>query len=447
MKLKKKITYFFVILEAILGIAGGVMYAGTDSVPGTDAVQRFVPNQVVVKLSSRVTAVNNPGSIDILKEANLKPERVLARKYHNEIKNIKRHSTNSAYHVIETYNKTDVELLCKTLENEPTVIDASPNYYAYIDEVTPDDPRFSHQYYLRNTGQVYEEASGYTGTAGSDIKASGGWEWHTGTDSIIVAVVDSGVNGDVEDLTGKLLPGRNYVDESHNTDDDHGHGTAVASIIAANTNNGTGIAGICWGARILPVKVAAADGYASYLAIGEGIRYSADQGAHVINVSIGGRGASFILEDACEYAHNQGSVIVCSAGNYDRPVHYPAAYEYCIAVGASTQHDERATWSNYGPELDVMAPGYKILAASYVPQYPNILNEYRYMTGTSYAAPQVSGAAALLLSYKPFLTNAQVMDLIKYTADDINSDSLPGRDDTCGYGRINIQRLLEPFEL
>lgn len=455
--MKKQFLLQLCLMVMVLGLTSGYYLVGqdvdlqtlTDMKPYRLHTDRcFVPNQVVVKLSHQGNGLadDTPGLLQKATES-ANTGRLLVQKYRDQVKRITVHPRLQSYHIIETYDKTDIESLCMSLKQEPLVIDASPNYYGYIAEVVPNDPQFGYQYYLRNNGQIYDPVTGQTGAAGSDIKAPMGWEWSTGSETVIVAIVDSGVTGDFEDLAGKVMPGRNYVDGSHNTYDDNGHGTFVASIISANTNNGIGMAGVSWNARILPVKVVAADGYGTYLAIGEGIRYAADQGAHVINVSVGGSNASFILGDACEYAYNRGSLIVCSAGNYNAPVHYPAAYEYCIAVGASTEFDERADWSNYGPELDVVAPAFKILGAFYESAHPDILNRYRYGIGTSYAVPQVAGAAALLLAYKPFLSNTQVMSLIRFTADDINSDTNPGVDNFVGYGRLNIQRLLEPYEL
>ena len=412
--------------------------------------KQFVPNRVVVKMkavekaeTSGETAGREPGQL--VKETH--PAAMLQLKYRPAIQGIHSHRIKD-YYIIDTVEGCDVEALSETLRHESSVIDASPDYYAVISSTVPNDPYFQYQYSLINVGQVFLPESGLSGTSGSDIKATEGWDWATGSEEVIIAIVDSGVASDHEDLEGKVLPGRNYVDNSDNAYDDHGHGTMMASIAAAWTDNGVGVAGVSWHSRILPVKTMASDGYGSYLAIAEGIRYAAENGAHVINLSVGGRNPSFILEDACEFAFGQGAVIVAAAGNVNSSVDYPAAYDdYCIAVAATDSNDERIFWSNYGPQVDVAAPGNYIWGAMFYPDEPGNLNSYGWGTGTSVASPIVSGAAALLIGYKPSLSNTQVMNLIKYTADDVNASTHPGVDDYLGYGRLNLRTLLGPYEL
>jgi thermitase len=275
-----------------------------------------------------------------------------------------------------------------------------------------------------------------------------GWDRTTGSDSVIIAVIDSGVAWDHEDLHSKIVPGYDFVNDDNDPYDDHGHGTFAASIAAAETNNGVGIAGVSWHARIMPIKVMDYDGYGSYLAIATGMRYAVDNGARVLNLSIGGRNPSFILEDASAYCFNNGAVIAAAAGNSGAAVLYPAAYDdYCLAVAATDANDERPGWSNYGPQVDVAAPGDFVWGANYMPGDPTNLNSYTWKSGTSFATPYVAGAAALVMAYKPSLTNSQIMALIKYTADDVNAPTHPGVDDFLGYGRINLQTLLGPYEI
>lgn len=414
---------------------------------------RYVPNRVVVKFNGaagfhtddaehRTGKGNAPGNV-------IKREAVTARlmkDHRSEILSI-RHHAGTGYYVLETIDNCDIEAFSRKLRQEPYITDASPDYFAVICAEAPNDPYFQYQYALENTGQIYAPETQSTGTPGSDINALEGWDYSQG-DGIVIAVIDSGIALGHEDLVNKLVPGYNFVEGNHNPYDDHGHGTFVASIAGAETGNNTGIAGVAPLARIMPVKVMAADGYGSYLAIGEGIRYAADNGAQVINLSVGGGSPSFILEDACSYAFNQGAVIVAAAGNTGNSVHYPAGYDnYCLAVAATDAHDQRPSWSNFGPEVDVAAPGSSVWGAKYDPDDPQRLNDYGRGNGTSFAAPMVSGAAAMLLAYKPFLTNAQVMDLIRFTADDVNRDTYPGIDDITGYGRLNLGTLLRPYPL
>lgn len=413
-----------------------------------DNEKQFVANRLVVKMSHAAGAASKTFAGNPWKIAKEKhPPGDLLFKYKTEIKRIQPHRIKN-YYIVETSEGCDIEALGAKLRRDPAVLDASPDYYAVIASVVPDDPYLQYQYALVNIGQVYFPGTGQSGTPGSDIKATEGWEWTTGSEDVIVAVIDSGVAGDHEDLVGKTVPGYNFVADNDDAYDDHGHGTLVASIIAANTDNGVGVAGVSWHSKIMPIKTMASSGYGSYLAIAAGIRYAADNGAHVINLSVGGSAASFILEEACQYAFDSGAVLVVSAGNTHSSVHYPAAYDdYCIAVAATDANDERTTWSNYGPQIDVAAPGAYIWGAKIYPNDPDNLDSYNWGSGTSYAAPLVAGAAALLIAQKPFLLNSQVMSLIKYTADDVNAEAYPGIDDYLGYGRLNLRTLLGPFEL
>jgi thermitase len=414
--------------------------------------QPYVPDRAVIKISSHTIMQRGnteTGGVRIGPGRNLKdhPLSMVMAKYKSQIKHLQAHRIQD-YYIAETIEGCDIETLCQQLRREPFIVDASPDYYAVITSTFPNDLYFQYQYGLYNTGQVYLLETGLTGTEGSDIKATEGWDWTRGSDSIIIAVIDSGVAWDHEDLHSRIVPGYDFVNDDSDPYDDHGHGTFAASIAAAETNNGVGIAGVSWHARIMPIKVMDYDGYGSYLAIATGMRYAVDNGARVLNLSIGGRNPSFILEDASAYCYNNGAVIAAATGNSGSAVLYPAAYDdYCLAVAATDANDERPNWSNYGPQVDVAAPGNFVLGAYYSPNDPGNLNSYIWRSGTSFSTPHVAGAAALVMAYKPSLTNSQIMALIKYTADDVNASTHPGVDDFLGYGRINLQTLLGPYEL
>lgn len=421
--------------------------------PGQSSLlKQYVDNQIVVKMS---TGKFEEDIIDMLffpKFIFNNKERFLFSRYSSEIRDIKFHEITEHY-VIETYKNCDPEKFLERLHKDPLIEDASLNYIATIFSVTPNDGFFNYQYALLNTGQIYLSKNGLSGTKGSDIKAVEGWEWTTGSEDMVIAVLDTGVASDHEDLQNRVVPGYNIVGDNFNTYDDHGHGTFVASIIAAETNNSKGMAGVCWKGKIMPIKVMDSEGSGNYLAIAVGIKTAVDNGAKIINLSIGGKFDSFIIKDACRYAFERNCVIVAAAGNSEllnpgNNVSYPAAYdEYCLAVGATNAYDNITPWSNFGPQIDVVAPGEYIFGAHFDPAKPGELHVYGYRSGTSFATPIVSGAAALLISYKPFLSNSQVMDLIKYTADDVNSSVLPGIDDYMGYGRINLRALLGTYNL
>ncbi|MCZ3389158.1 MAG: S8 family serine peptidase [Actinomycetia bacterium] len=205
-----------------------------------------------------------------------------------------------------------------------------------------------------------------------------------------VAIVDTGVDPRHEDLP-KLLNGHDFVSADGNADDGNGHGTFVAGVIAAQRNNGRGIAGISR-ASIMPVRVLNSRGFGRDSDIARGIRWAADEGADIINMSLGGGRSGRLLKDAVRYATNHGSLVVAASGNSGgtQPM-YPAAYPQVIAVGATDIHDQMTWFTDHGPWLDVVAPGDDI--ASTVPG-----NRYAVGAGTSFSSPLVAGSAALVLS-------------------------------------------------
>jgi len=341
----------------------------------------------------------------------------------------------------------------------PDVEYAEPNYIAHITD-TPNDTLFRYQYALNNTGQSIGVPGSPTGRTSADIKAPPAWEESKGTSETIIAIVDTGVQLLHPDLADKIVSGgRDFVNNDFDAEDDHGHGTHIAGIAAAQTNNTEGMAGVAWNCLILPVKVLepagdTATGLFSWII--DGIRWAADNGAHVINLSLGGSGDSDGLREAIGYAVSQGVVCVASAGNEGGQVLYPAAYERCIAVAATNYNDERVTFensaggeweSNYGPEIDVAAPGERILSC--VPTWffgPGSF-PYGYGYGTSASAPHVAALAALIKDMKPWLSVDQIRKIIQYTADDVNSSSNPGYDEYLGFGRINMEKALVPIKI
>jgi thermitase len=341
-----------------------------------------------------------------------------------------------------------VEEMVYAFDRNPDVEYAEPNYIAHI-TATPNDTLFQEQYALHNTGQSIGAPGSPSGTDRADIKAPEGWEETKGTDSTVIAILDTGIDLLHPDLQSKVLSGgRDFVNDDFDATDDHWHGTHVAGIAAAETNNSEGIAGVAWNCKLLPVKVLDENGDGYYSWIADGIRWAADEGADVINMSFGGPSEAGILAEALNYAKAAGVVLVASAGNEENNVFYPAAYdEYCIAVAATDYNDERPSWSNPGPEVDVAAPGVRILSCVPTWYWGPASFPYGYGEGTSQAAPHVAGLAALIKDLKPWLRVDEIMDIIRYTADDVNSGSSPGFDEFIGYGRINMDRALVPIKL
>jgi len=345
-----------------------------------------------------------------------------------------------------------VEEMVYALNQNPDVEYAEPNFIARI-ALTPNDPLFNYQYALLNTGQEIGIPGLPGGKAGADVKASAAWEKTKGSADDIIASIDSGVDFSHPDLRNKVVSrGRDFVNNDFDATDDVGHGTFVAGIAAADTNNNEGVAGVAWNCRILPVKVIDENGEGDYSWLVEAIIWAADNGADVISISLGGEDSSDSLRDALKYAHDRGVVIAASAGNDGSSVLYPAAYDdYCLAVAATDYNDLRTSWSNFGPQVDVAAPGENVLGPVPIWYWPSRgytgETPYAIGSGTSASAPHIAGMAALLKSVKPWLTADQVMDIIRYTADDVNSGQNKGKDGFIGYGRINMEKALVPIKI
>ncbi|MFO0873026.1 MAG: S8 family serine peptidase [Phycisphaerales bacterium] len=290
-------------------------------------------------------------------------------------------------------------------------------------ETIPNDANFNLQYGMRNTGQV---VAGQTGVVDADIDATNAWDSTTGSASIVIALLDSGLN-DHPEITGRILVGTNIPQQNGNTADGcSSHGTHVAGIAAATGNNGIGVAGVCWNAQLLPIVVVnPCTGLESYVA--DGLTWAADHGADIANMSLQYSAGTEYLHAAVQYAAAAGMVLVAAAGNNNSGVAYPAKWPECIAVAATDNQDKRWASSNFGPEIDVAAPGWQVYSL-------NGSDSYAYKTGTSMATPHVSGIAALLWSIKPTLTADQIRALIETTCDDI---ATPGFDNLTGHGRVN----------
>jgi thermitase len=257
------------------------------------------------------------------------------------------------------------------------------------------------------------------------ISAPAAWDTARGSSSVVIAVVDTGVQRTHPDLDAKIVPGYDYVQNDSAPDDGNGHGTHVAGTAAAETNNATGGAGTCPDCRIMPVRVLDNNGSGTLANVAKGITYAADNGAQVINLSLGGGGTS-TLQQAVDYAAGKGAFLACAAGNSNTSSTssaYPGAYANCFAVASTTSSDARSSFSNYGSWVEVAAPGSSI--------YSTWINGgYNTINGTSMAAPHVAGLAGLLAAQG--LTGTQSRDRICSTADKITGT---GSLWTCG--RIN----------
>ncbi|MDJ0864963.1 MAG: S8 family serine peptidase [Myxococcota bacterium] len=295
----------------------------------------------------------------------------------------------------------------------------------------PDDPFFELQWHLHNTGQTF-------GTPGADIDALAGWEISRGDPSIVLAVLDSGIDTDGPEFAGRLLPGYDFVDEDDDPEADHNHGIQVTGLAAANADNGIEVAGVDHAARILPVKVLDQFNLGSTFDLAQGLTFAADAGAHVINLSlIDYPVSSPTLDAALAYARDAGAILISCAGNGglgDADVSGPGASALTISV-ANTDHDDER-WANAGTgrALDLVAPGHIVITVG------------GFFGGCSSATPLVAGIATLLLSIDPSLGHDEVRDILIRSAEDQvgpPSEDTPGRDDFFGHGRVNLRAALE----
>lgn len=312
--------------------------------------------------------------------------------------------------------------ILEALSHNPAVEFAEKNGIAEA-AATPNDPSFNLQYGM------------------TKVQAPQAWDTTIGSSTIPVAILDTGVESTHQDLTGKVLFSVNFTGSTTGTNDIYGHGTHVAGISAASTNNSLGVAGLGYNSSLMNVKVMGDTGWGSYSWIANGITWAADNGAKVINMSLGGSSASTALEDAVNYAWNKGVVVVAAAGNSgNSSLFYPAFYSNVIAVAATDNVDQLASFSTRGDWVDVAAPGVTIYSTT-------INSTYGYNSGTSMASPHVAGLAALVFTKVSDtngngLLNDEVRNCIQTYADPITATGV-------GSGRINAYKavLCSPITL
>ncbi len=351
--------------------------------------------------------------------------------------------------LIEPEGEGDPNEVIQNLLDDPNVEYAERNHIAWA-FATPNDTYFDYQWHFTPPDVL----------GGINLEAA--WEITTGDPNVIVAVLDSGVAYEDFDIylqapdlaQTSFVPGFDFINGDTHPNDDNDHGTHVAGTIAQSTDNGLGVAGVAYDCSLMPVKVLSGMGSGSYFTIAQGIYFATDNGAHVINMSLGGTEPSTTLRDAMEYAYLNGVTVVCAAGNEfneGNPRVYPAAYDqYCIAVGATRIDKTRAYYSSTGPWVDVAAPGGDVLADQNDDGYGDGVLQmtfsafdvtdfgYWFFQGTSMASPHVAGIAALL--YSKGVTDPDKIRLaIESTALDLGS---PGRDDLYGHGLVDAHAAL-----
>ncbi|MDR6226518.1 thermitase [Desmospora profundinema] len=381
------------LLAVFLLAVALVLPSAASATPEVKAEPNYVPDELIVKFKPGI-AGQAKSSIHAQEEA-----KVVSRNHAVGLEVVKLEKGQSVQKAIQAYEKN------------PNVEYAEPNYIVKVDW-TPNDPAFSTQQW-----------------GPQRIQAPRAWDITRSSSNIRIAVIDTGVQYNHPDLSGKVIRGYNFVERNWNPYDGNGHGTHVAGIAAAITNNGIGMAGMAPNARIFAVRVLNNSGSGTLANVVNGITHAADNGSHVINLSLGSTSGASSLESAVNYAWNRGSVVVAAAGNAgNTSPHYPAYYANALSVAATTSSDAKAWFSTYGTWVDVAAPGHSIYST-----FPT--NTYRSLSGTSMAAPHVAGLAGLLAAQGR--SNSQIRTAIQNSADRISGTGFYWR-----YGRVNAYRAV-----
>jgi len=296
--------------------------------------------------------------------------------------------------------------------------------------LVPNDPDFGQQWHHTNSAKP-----------GADIHTPQAWDITQGSESVLVAVLDTGLAGQLHEFASRVVPGYRFANPNYNTNtvDDHGHGTMVAGVLCANANNGELGAGVDWGCRVMPIKVLNTSNLGYYSDWAQGIDYAVAHGAKVINLSAGGATTSTALANSISNAIARGAIFVTITHNDSSgTIRFPGSLPMCITVGATDQNDARASFSNYGPEIDLVAPGVNIVSVG-------SSGNLETWSGTSFSGPQVAGVCSLLAALWPNLAQGQARALVCAGAEDQVGDATdsPGFDIYYGWGRLNAWNTLQ----
>ena len=400
-----------------------------------------VPGQVIVKIREGLAKPGRSAWQKTLHRVNARSDRPAFPAH------IGKGTTLSSLRHVEISAGADVYTAAEQLMEDPAVEWAEPVYIRHL-SYQPDDPQIAAQWHL------------------SHIQCPQAWDLCQGDESVLIGIVDTGIELDHPDLQDNIwknpdeIPGNGIDDDGNGyTDDVYGwdfgnedndpspgqasplppdrfHGTLVAGSAGAVTDNGTGVAAPAFNVRLLAVKVTEDDDYDQNVRFAyQGIAYAADMGADIINCSFGGPGVSQAERTVIEYAVNRGAVIIAASGNSNLyGSDFPAGYRQVLSVGSTNQSDHRSYFSNYGPDVDVSAPGQSILST-------DGYQDYDAVQGTSFSSPVAAGVTALVMAYHPDWTGDQAREQVRVSAvpiDDLN----PGFEDYLGWGRIDAYRAL-----
>lgn len=461
MSIQKSFTY------ALICVIMGSVVMAKQAQPNKN--YKYEPGVVVVKLkgvSSSAQSINRAETFSLLqsKYGVSVPRKVFStsptkeRKGEDELERI---------YTLRVSTPTDIEALVQKLEQEPDIEFAEPNYYLPLN-VVPNDPLYNQIYPL------------------SIVKADSAWNVQKGDSTVIIGIIDSGVDWDHPDLASIIWTnsnetpnngvdddGNGYIDdirgwdfvanvsdafagedgstEDNNPMDFDGHGTHVAGIAAGATNNGIGIASLGWGCKIMPLRCGwhstDGNGYVSSIYAAKAYKYAADNGASVVNQS---SGTSEVVIEGAKYAYKNGVVIINSAGNSNtEDIGLLGAEPWALSVAATNSNDNKASYSSYGSQVDISAPGGDFNSGNRLGFLSTVVHpssfygnqQYASFQGTSMSSPFVAAVAALIKSKNKSWTPAQVMFQITGTADNIDAKN-PSFAGKLGFGRINALRAV-----
>lgn len=427
-------------------------------------------SRIIVKLKNDRIAENNAGVKTATGSSRI-DALCLDFKAINIQKLVTGRKTTNHSHVIQFPEGSDIQQIIDELYATGDIEYAEPDYKGSAGGklvVAPNDPYYFRQWSLKNDGTFPLSPA----VAGADIDMENAWEIQQGDSNVVVAIIDSGIKLDHPDFAGRIWMNYNeipdngidddengYIDDVQGWDmaysdnlpiDDFGHGTNVAGIVGANANNEIGYAGVDWNCKIMALKGLESGNFGYYSWWAAAVYYAVDNGANVINMSLGGDSYSASFNEAVDYALDNNVVVVaCMMNTNSNTTFYPAGFQGVIAVGATNPNDERAhpfywsptSGSNYGEHISVIAPGNYIYGLHYLSN----TNYNTYWGGTSQATPHVAALAALLLAQDNNMTPAQIKSIIEVSAEDQVGDpaeDTPGWDQYYGHGRINAYNAL-----
>jgi thermitase len=398
--MKKCISIFYtaslivLLLTPALRLRSAISYA-QDEAGTASRSSEFVPGRVLVKLRPEVSRIA--------------ARRFMSKQEAVDIEEI----GDTGIHVMQLPAGRDEEAFIKIIKSRPEVEFAELDYLVPPAEMTPNDPGYVSQWHLPM------------------ISSPAAWSATSGSSSVVIAILDTGVDATHPDLAPKMVPGWNFWDNNADTSDVFGHGTAVAGTAAAASNNGLGVASVAWGCQVMPIRISSTNGSASISAIANGLTWAADRGARVANISYKVTGYAAV-RSAAQYFQSRGGVVVIAAGN-DKMFDPASDNPYVLTVSATDGNDNLASFSNTGNNVDLAAPGVSI-------DTTNRGGGYGFWGGTSFSAPIVAGVAALMISANPSLSGSQVQDFLKQSSDD---RGMAGWDPVFGWGRVNAARAVQ----